>query len=196
MLAVSAVLMAEGLSPAEIVVRLHKLQPPAGRMACYGGQGAPLVVVDYAHTPDALAHILSALRDVATARGGRLVSVFGCGGDRDPGKRAEMGRAAIAGADVVCITSDNPRWEDPEMILSAIAEGAPSAVRLVDRAQAIAQVVAQAAVADVVLLAGKGHESTQEIRGQRYPFDDAKHAQTALAAWRSQHAVQAVGAEV
>ena len=196
MLAVSAVLMAEGLSPAEIVVRLHKLQPPAGRMACYGGQGAPLVVVDYAHTPDALAHILSALRDVATARGGRLVSVFGCGGDRDPGKRAEMGRAAIAGADVVCITSDNPRWEDPEMILSAIAEGAPSAVRLVDRAQAIAQVVAQAAVADVVLLAGKGHESTQEIRGQRYPFDDAKHAQTALAAWRSQHAVQAAGAEV
>jgi UDP-N-acetylmuramoyl-L-alanyl-D-glutamate--2,6-diaminopimelate ligase len=196
MLAVSSVLVAEGLSPAEIVVRLHKLQPPAGRMACYGGQGEPLVVVDYAHTPDALTHILSALRDVATARQGRLICLFGCGGDRDPGKRPEMGRAAMMGADSVCITSDNPRWEDAETILSAIAAGAPAAVRIADRAQAIAQVIAQAAVADVVLLAGKGHESTQEIRGQRYPFDDAVHAQAALAARRAAHAAPSVEAAV
>ncbi len=183
MLAVSAVLVAEGLSPAEIVVRLHKLQPPAGRMACYGGQRQPLVVVDYAHTPDALAHILSALRDVAIARQGRLVCLFGCGGDRDPGKRPEMGRAAAAGADEVWITSDNPRGEDPEAIIAAIAQGATSAQKMTDRARAIAEVIAGAAMGDVILLAGKGHESTQEIRGQRYPFDDAVHAQAALDAW-------------
>ena len=194
MLAVAAVLVAEGLSPAEIVVRLQRLQPPAGRMARYGGQHAPLVVVDYAHTPDALTHILRALRDVATARQGRLICLFGCGGDRDPGKRPEMGRAATAGADAVWITSDNPRWEDPEAILSSIAEGAPDAVRITDRAAAIAQVIAQAAEADVVLLAGKGHESTQEIRGQRYPFDDAVQAQAALEAWRVAHRLQMVGA--
>ena len=194
MLAVAAVLVAEGLSPAEIVVRLHRLQPPAGRMARYGGQHAPLVVVDYAHTPDALTHILRALRDVAMARQGRLICLFGCGGDRDSGKRPEMGRAATAGADAVWITSDNPRWEDPEAILSSIAEGAPDAVRITDRAAAIAQVIAQAAEADVVLLAGKGHESTQEIRGQRYPFDDAVQAQAALEAWRVAHRLQMVGA--
>ncbi len=188
MLAVSAVLLAEGLSPAEIVVRLHKLQPPPGRMACYGGKDQPLVVVDYAHTPDALAHILSALRDVATARQGRLVCLLGCGGDRDPGKRPEMGRAAVAGADAVWITSDNPRGEDPEAIIAAIAQGAPGAHTMTDRAHAIAAVVAGAAISDVILLAGKGHERTQEIRGQRYPFDDAVHALAALDAWQAAHA--------
>lgn len=197
LLAVAAVLVAEGLSPDEIVVRLGKLQPPVGRMACYGGQQAPLVVVDYAHTPDALTHILSALRDVAAARGGRLLCLFGCGGDRDPGKRPEMGRAAMLQADAVWITSDNPRWEDPEAILSMVAAGAPSAVQIADRAQAIAQVIAQAATADVVLLAGKGHESTQEIKGRHYSFDDAVHAQAALAAWVVQHAaMQDAGATV
>lgn len=196
MLAVAAVLVAEGLSPAEIVLKLAQLQPPAGRMARYGGDAAPLVVVDYAHSPDALAHILSALRDVATARRGRLVCLFGCGGDRDPGKRAEMGRVAVAGADAVWITSDNPRTEDPEVILSAIAEGAPTALRVSDRAQAIAQVIAGASSADVILLAGKGHEHTQEIRGQRFPFDDAVHAQAALATWATDHASPTTGVEV
>ena len=190
MLAVSAVLLAEGLSPAEIIVRLHKLEPPAGRMACYGGQQQPLVVVDYAHTPDALAHILLALRDVATAREGRLVCLFGCGGDRDPGKRPEMGRVAVAGADAVWITSDNPRGEDPEVIIAAIAQGAPGARTMTDRAQAIAAAVAGAAMGDVILLAGKGHESTQEIHGQRTPFDDAVHAQGALDAWQAAQVAQ------
>lgn len=184
LLAVAAVLVAQGLSPAEIVVELSKLQPPAGRMACQGGDGAPLVVVDYAHTPDALANVLSALRDVAQARGGKLICLFGCGGGRDPGKRPVMGRAAVAGADIVCITSDNPRWESTTEILSAIAAGAPGAATVEDRAEAIAQTIAQAAAEDVVLLAGKGHETEQEIRGQRYPFDDAAHAKVALVAWR------------
>lgn len=192
LLAVAAVLMAQGLSPAEIVFELAKLQPPAGRMACLGGKEQPLVVVDYAHTPDALANILAALRDVARARGGKLVCVFGCGGDRDPGKRPEMGRAAAAGADTVCITSDNPRWESAAEILQAIAAGAPAAQIIEDRAQAIAQMITHAATEDVVLLAGKGHETEQEIRGQRYPFDDAVHAKAALAAW---HVQQSVGAE-
>jgi len=147
--------------------------------------------VDYAHTPDALVHVLSALRDVAMARQGRLICLFGCGGDRDPGKRPEMGHAATAAADLVCITSDNPRWEDAETILSAIAEGAPNAIRIEDRAQAIAALIAQAGSTDVILLAGKGHESTQEIRGQYYPFDDAVHAQDALAAWRVAHMASA-----
>lgn len=187
LLAVAAVLVAQGLSPAEIVVELGKLHPPAGRMACQGGHHTPLVVVDYAHTPDALANILAALRDVATARGGKLVCLFGCGGDRDPGKRPEMGRVAADGADRVCITSDNPRWETPEDILQAIAAGAPAAQVIEDRAQAIQQVIAQAAAEDVVLLAGKGHETEQEIRGQRYPFDDALQAKAALAAWGECH---------
>jgi len=183
LLAVAAVLVAQGLSPAEIVVELGKLQPPAGRMACQGGVNTPLVVVDYAHTPDALANILVALRDVTNARGGKLICLFGCGGDRDPGKRPEMGRVAASGADLVCISSDNPRWEMPAAILQAIAAGAPSAQVVEDRAQAIQQIIAQAAAEDVVLLAGKGHETEQEIRGQRYPFDDAVHAKAALAAW-------------
>jgi UDP-N-acetylmuramoyl-L-alanyl-D-glutamate--2,6-diaminopimelate ligase len=193
LLAVAAVLGVQGLSPAEIIVELGKLQPPAGRMACLGGNAAPLVVVDYAHTPDALANILAALRDVTRARGGKLFCVFGCGGDRDPGKRPEMGRVAAAGADMVCITSDNPRWESPAGILQAIAVGAPSARMIEDRALAIQQVIAEASAEDVVLLAGKGHETEQEIRGQRYPFDDAVHAKAALAAWNEQ---QLAGAEV
>ena len=102
----------------------------------------------------------------------------------------------MAGADHVCITSDNPRWEDADAILAEVASGAPGAVRLADRAQAIAQVIDQANIADVVLLAGKGHESTQEIRGRRYAFDDAVHAQAALAAWRAAHAAQSAEAAI
>ena len=185
LLAVAAVLIAQGLSPAEIVVHLARLQPPAGRMACQGGEHMPLVVVDYAHTPDALRHILAALRDVTAARGGRLICVFGCGGDRDPGKRPEMGRAAAQGADHVVVTSDNPRWEVPVEIIRAIVAGAPQATVIEDRAVAIATVIAQASAVDVVLLAGKGHEMDQEVRGQRYPFDDAAHARKALAQWQT-----------
>ena len=187
LLAVAATLVAQGESAAEIIVGLAKLQPPAGRMACQGGDQTPLVVVDYAHTPDALANILLALRDVTRARGGKLVCLFGCGGDRDPGKRPQMGVVATKGADIVCITSDNPRYEVAADILAAIAVGAPSALVIEDRAQAIKQIIANAAAEDVVLLAGKGHETEQEIRGQRYPFDDALHAKAALQLWQQQH---------
>src|SRR5690606_24481301 len=136
-----------------------------------GGAGQPLVVVDYAHTPDALEKVLQALREVATARAGKLRCVFGCGGDRDAGKRPLMGAIAEKHADALLLTSDNPRSEDPAAIIAAIAAGmrqAPAVV--VDRAEAIRSIIAAAAADDVVLLAGKGHEDYQEIKGQRLHF--------------------------
>jgi len=140
-------------------------------------------VVDYAHTPDALANALAALRPVAQRRGGLLWCVFGAGGDRDPGKRPLMAAAVEGLADRVVLTSDNPRSELPESILDAVQAGltrAP-ALRESDRATAIAKVIAQADAGDVVLIAGKGHESYQEIAGVRHPFDDVDHAARALA---------------
>jgi len=145
------------------------------------------VVVDYAHTPDALDKVLSALR-AAVASGGELVCVFGCGGDRDRGKRPEMGRVAARLADRVVVTSDNPRSEDPEAIASDIVHGIRStgnrryAVEL-DRGSAIASAIGEAKAGDVILLAGKGHETYQERAGTREPFIDADHARRALAAW-------------
>jgi UDP-N-acetylmuramoyl-L-alanyl-D-glutamate--2,6-diaminopimelate ligase len=142
----------------------------------------PLVVVDYAHTPDALEKVLATLRPVATQRGGRLCVVFGAGGDRDPAKRPVMGAAASRGADRVFITSDNPRSEDPAAIIDAVARGASGAPQLeVDRRRAIEAAVRGAAPEDVVLVAGKGHESYQEIRGKRQPFSDQAVARDALA---------------
>jgi UDP-N-acetylmuramoyl-L-alanyl-D-glutamate--2,6-diaminopimelate ligase len=153
-------------------------------------QGLPLVVVDYAHTPDALTHALTALRSQAAARGGRLWCVLGCGGDRDALKRPMMAAAAEAAADQVMLTSDNPRSESPEAILAAMVSGlsrpAQSLIQA-DRALAIAQVVAQAAAQDVVLVAGKGHETEQEIMGVRYPFSDVLQAQIALQQRATRH---------
>ena len=146
-------------------------------------QKQPLVVIDYAHTPDAVSHALSALRSQAAARGGRLWCVLGCGGDRDVGKRPLMAAAAEAGADQVVLTSDNPRTESPEAILAAMVSGLsrPELARIqTDRALAIAEAVAQAATQDVVLVAGKGHEAEQEIMGVRHPFSDVAQAQMAL----------------
>ena len=164
---------------------LQALRPVPGRlqsvMAADGRQ--PLAVVDYAHTPDALANALAALRPLAQRRGGLLWCVFGAGGDRDPGKRALMAAAVEGLADRVVLTSDNPRSELPESILDAVQAGlnrAP-ALRESDRAAAIASVIAQADACDVVLIAGKGHESYQEIAGVRHPFDDVDHAARALA---------------
>lgn len=156
-------------------------------------QDLPLVVVDYAHTPDAVWHALTALRSQAAARGGRLWCVLGCGGERDALKRPLMAAAAEAHADQVVLTSDNPRSESPEAILAAMVSGLrrPEQARIqADRALAIAQVVAQAAAQDVVLVAGKGHESEQEIMGVRHPFSDVAQAQMAL----QQRAMQAQGA--
>ncbi len=175
-------LLAQGVDLREAVRRLAALPDVPGRMQRLGGEGAPLVVVDYAHTPDALAQVLAALRPVAQARGGRLIAVFGAGGDRDRAKRAPMGEAASRLADRVVLTSDNPRSEDPRAILREIEAGVSVAHEVEpDRARAIDAAIARAAPADVVLLAGKGHERVQEIGAQRLPFSDAEVARAALA---------------
>ncbi|MCC4117911.1 UDP-N-acetylmuramoyl-L-alanyl-D-glutamate--2,6-diaminopimelate ligase [Aromatoleum toluclasticum] len=184
LLAVAGALLARGLPLDEIVHAIAHLTPPQGRMQLVGGVAEPLVVVDYAHTPDALAKVLESVRATVATRGGRLVCVFGCGGDRDPGKRPLMGEAARDRADRVIVTSDNPRSEDPAKIIDAIMQGAGSqAERVVDRAQAIRIAVAEAGVNDVVVLAGKGHEPYQEILGVRLPFSDVEQAHIALHEW-------------
>jgi len=140
------------------------------------------VVVDYAHTPDALDKVLAALRPLADARGGRLVCVFGCGGNRDAAKRPLMGGIAAARADRVIVTSDNPRDEDPAAILQQIRAGIARADALLveNRREAIAIALREADAKDVVLIAGKGHEDYQEIAGVRHPYSDAAEARAAL----------------
>jgi UDP-N-acetylmuramoyl-L-alanyl-D-glutamate--2,6-diaminopimelate ligase len=175
--------LACGVSFSRAASALPRLQPPPGRMQRIAQGDAPLAVVDYAHTPDALVQALAALRPLAGARGGRLWVVFGAGGDRDPGKRAPMGAAAAAAADVVVITSDNPRTEDPAGIVEQIAAGARGArelMRLVDRAAAIEHALTVAAPEDVVLIAGKGHEDYQVLGLAKRPFSDVAIARSAL----------------
>jgi UDP-N-acetylmuramoyl-L-alanyl-D-glutamate--2,6-diaminopimelate ligase len=143
---------------------------------------APLVVVDYAHTPDALEKVLQALRPTAAQRGGRLVAVFGAGGDRDAAKRPLMGAVVSRLADHAIVTSDNPRSEDPLKIIAQIESGMTGSHQFEpDRAQAIESTVVGAAAEDVILIAGKGHENYQEIAGQRLLFSDAAAARAALA---------------
>lgn len=177
-LGVLGCLVAHGIALADAVRLVSNLPAVPGRMEQVGER--PLVIVDYAHTPDALDKVLAALRPVAAERGGRLAVVFGAGGDRDPVKRPLMGAAAARGADWVLITSDNPRSEDPLRIIDAVAAGAPLAAREPDRRRAIARAIADAAPEDVVLIAGKGHESYQEIAGKRLPFSDQAAARAAL----------------
>ena len=175
------------------LAELTKLEPVNGRMQRLGGRlqnDEPLVVIDYAHTPDALEKTLEALRPMAAARGGELVCMFGCGGDRDATKRPLMGAIAEKLADGVVVTSDNPRSEDPQSIIEQIAAGmkdASKARRIEDRASAILQAIRGAACEDVIVLAGKGHEATQEIMGKKRAFSDQDHARLALAA-RATHA--------
>jgi UDP-N-acetylmuramoyl-L-alanyl-D-glutamate--2,6-diaminopimelate ligase len=141
----------------------------------------PLVVVDYAHTPDALEKVLQALRPIAERRGGELAVVFGAGGDRDAAKRPLMGAIASRLADRVMVTSDNPRSEEPASIIAQIRSGITAAHQSEpDRARAIEKAIISAAPADVVLVAGKGHENYQEIAGKRLPFSDAAAARDAL----------------
>jgi UDP-N-acetylmuramoyl-L-alanyl-D-glutamate--2,6-diaminopimelate ligase len=172
----------------EILRVLPQLQGPVGRMQRLGGARQPLVVVDYAHTPDALEKVLEALRPHVK---GRLLCLFGCGGDRDRGKRPLMAAVVERLADGVLVTDDNPRGEAPEQIFSDIRAGfaAPERVQFVHgRGQAIAQLIAAASPADVLVLAGKGHEDYQEINGVRQPFSDLVEAGNALAAWEVTHA--------
>ena len=185
LLGVLAGLRALGVPLQHALYACAQLSPVPGRMEQIHHPGQPLVAVDYAHTPDALDKALQALRPIAQERGGQLWCVFGCGGDRDAGKRPLMGAVAQHHADRVVVTSDNPRSEDPAAILHQILQGtiAGNTVRAEpDRAAAIALAIADAAPADVVLIAGKGHEDTQETAGVRQPFSDMAHAQTALQA--------------
>ena len=146
-------------------------------MERFGGNGQPLVIVDYAHTPDALEHVLAASR-------GRLICVFGCGGDRDTGKRPEMAAISETLADHVIVTDDNPRSEDGDSIIAGILGGMkePRRIRVErDRANAIRLAVREAVAGDVVLVAGKGHENYQQVGETRFPFDDRVQVRLALA---------------
>ena len=181
LLAVIGALLAGGVALPDAIASVADLRPPPGRLQSVGGNGQPLVVVDYAHTPDALEKALETLRETAVARGGKLICVFGSGGDRDAGKRPLMGAVAERLADRVVLTSDNPRGENPGNIIAAIRAGLKTApLTEPDRAKAIRAAVAGAASRDVILLAGKGHEPYQEIAGVRHPFSDVAQAQAAL----------------
>lgn len=186
LLAVGATLLARGIDFTALPPLLARLAPPQGRMQLVGGVCEPLVVVDYAHSPDALAKVLEAMRSTVATRRGRLVCVFGCGGDRDPGKRPMMGDVARTIADRVVITSDNPRSEDPVRIIEEIAAGAGAGVeKVIDRAQAISLAISEAGADDVILIAGKGHEPYQEVLGQRLPFSDLEQARIGLRNWHA-----------
>jgi UDP-N-acetylmuramoyl-L-alanyl-D-glutamate--2,6-diaminopimelate ligase len=187
LLAVLSALLVSDVKLDDAVKALARIAPPPGRMQTLGGEAHPLVVVDYAHTPDALDKVLATLREIVS--GGRLICVFGCGGSRDKGKRPLMGQAAVGSADEVWITSDNPRNEDPRHIIDDIlagtrgaASGHPVHVEP-DRARAIFEAIGGAHQGDVVLIAGKGHEDYQEIAGERLPFSDVAVANKALEAW-------------
>ncbi|MDI9238809.1 UDP-N-acetylmuramoyl-L-alanyl-D-glutamate--2,6-diaminopimelate ligase [Lysobacter sp. LF1] len=181
LLAVAGVLFALGDAPSVVANTLSQLQPIHGRMNRLGGDGkAPLVVIDYAHTPDALEQALASLRAHVQAR---LICVFGCGGDRDRGKRPQMAAIAERHADVVIVTDDNPRFEDGDAIVADIMTGFEHPARVTverDRAAAIARAVGIAGPDDIVLVAGKGHEPYQDIQGVQHPFDDTLIARAAL----------------
>ena len=187
LLAVLTTLLVSGVSLDDACEAIAHIVPPPGRMQTFGGNAHPLVVIDYAHTPDALDKVLATLREIVS--GGRLICVFGCGGNRDKGKRPLMGQVAARGADEVWVTSDNPRNEDPQHIIEDILAGTRGVAKdgLVrvepDRARAIFEAIGGAHHGDVVLIAGKGHETYQEIAGERLPFSDISVAKKALEAW-------------
>ena len=203
-----AVLLASGVSLSKAVASLAHPATIPGRMQTAGGGRIPLVVVDYAHTPDALEKVLLVLREMLNGsrfpvsgfesktgkvrsdntqlatRNPKLFCVFGCGGDRDRGKRPLMGRVASSLADWVVLTNDNPRNEDPLAIIDDILAGVESGGQIeLDRRRAIQSAIDKARHGDVVLIAGKGHETYQEVKGERYPFSDMKAARAALSRW-------------
>jgi UDP-N-acetylmuramoyl-L-alanyl-D-glutamate--2,6-diaminopimelate ligase len=180
LMSVLAVLLFQGVPLSEALQRLSTLRTVAGRMERFGGGEQPLVVVDYAHTPDALKHALQAARDHTA---GRLICVFGCGGDRDRGKRPQMGAIAERYADRVIVTDDNPRTEDGDRIVADILAGMdqPDSARVVrDRAAAIHGAVADGTAGDLVLICGKGHEDYQLVGDQRLHFCDREQVRAAL----------------
>lgn len=190
-LAIAGVLFARGLEWAAVITALESLVAVPGRMQQSGGTDAPLVVIDYAHTPDALNKVLQTLRQTAQERHGQLWCVFGCGGDRDPGKRPQMSAVALQ-ADHLIVTNDNPRSEEPAAIIAQIiadvpAEQCDKLQVIEDRATAILSAIKNAGKQDVVLIAGKGHENYQEIKGRKLAFLDADHAALALASRATRH---------
>jgi UDP-N-acetylmuramoyl-L-alanyl-D-glutamate--2,6-diaminopimelate ligase len=182
-LAVLTTLLAMNFTLTEAIAKIAQLKPVVGRLEYYGGQGKPAVFVDYAHTPDALENVLQSLTE---HRPSSLTVVFGCGGNRDQGKRALMGAIAEKYADSVIITDDNPRFEDGEAIVLDILRGCASdKIRIIrDRTQAIQTAVSQADKYDCIVIAGKGHEDYQEINGAKNPFSDQLVVQQALENWR------------
>jgi UDP-N-acetylmuramoyl-L-alanyl-D-glutamate--2,6-diaminopimelate ligase len=180
LLGVLGVLLVAGVKLDDATGALEKVEPVPGRLQMVRCPGRPLVVVDYAHTPDALEKVLDTLRAVL-GRDGRLICVFGCGGERDAGKRPLMGEIATRLADSVVVTSDNPRGEDPRAIVDQIiAQAHPNYRVEIDRATAIQQALREARTEDLVLIAGKGHEAYQEILGRRLPFSDTEVASRVL----------------
>lgn len=172
LLATISVLCLYGIPLQNVMRAVGALQQVPGRLELFTSENSPRIYVDYSHTPDALEQALKTLRGLCS---GRLFCVFGCGGDRDPGKRPEMGRVAANYADRIYITSDNPRTEDPPGIIEDIREGIASEFPVFlepDRATAIRNAIAESNLEDIVLVAGKGHEDYQEIRGERFPFSD------------------------
>lgn len=180
LLAVLAALLASDVALVDAVKAISVIQPVAGRMQKLGGGNKPLIVVDYAHTPDALAQVLKSLRAQLNPSSA-LICVFGCGGDRDQGKRPLMGKVAADLANHVIVTSDNPRNETPASIIQAVMSGAGHhATSIENRAEAIKYAIHQAKKGDVVLIAGKGHEDYQEVAGVKYPFSDMQVANEIL----------------
>ncbi len=174
LVAAFAVLCVLGYETSLSARTLSMIEPAKGRMQTLKEEGKPLVVIDYAHTPDALQKVLTVLKPAAQA--GKLYCVFGCGGNRDKGKRALMGQVVEKEADYAVVTSDNPRDEDPAEIITDVIKNIHPKVVEVDRKKAIQWAIEQAGEKDVVLIAGKGHENYQEIKGVRYPFDDVEIA--------------------
>ncbi|MDX8378739.1 MAG: UDP-N-acetylmuramoyl-L-alanyl-D-glutamate--2,6-diaminopimelate ligase [Gallionella sp.] len=189
LLATLAVLLISDLSLIEAIQTLSKAQPVTGRMQKISGEKEPAIIVDYAHTPDALQKTLLALREINASKseptGGKLICVFGCGGERDQGKRALMGQTAEKNSDYCYITSDNPRSEDPMAIIGDIVTGMTISNHkiIADRATAIETAIGSARSNDTVLIAGKGHEAHQEIKGEKTLFSDAAVSRHALKNW-------------
>jgi UDP-N-acetylmuramoyl-L-alanyl-D-glutamate--2,6-diaminopimelate ligase len=185
LLAASAAALARGLSAAQIAEAAPRLRAVPGRFEAVDGGQPFTVVVDYAHTDDALRNVLALARGLVSGAHGRVLTVFGCGGDRDRTKRPRMGRAAAEASEIIIVTSDNPRSEDPRAIIDEILPGtigAPATVEVEpDRAKAIALAMTKAHPNDIVVIAGKGHEKTQTIGNQVLPFDDVAVARQALA---------------
>lgn len=183
LLAVLAILIELKVNVQDAMAAIASIKSVQGRMQQIGGGDLPLVVIDYAHTPDALEKVLSTLKEHTSSK---LICVFGCGGNRDKGKRPLMGAVAGNLADVVIITNDNPRSEDPATIMREITADMRVKYQVeMDRAVAIEKAIHEAGRGDIVLVAGKGHENYQEIAGVKFPFDDAEVARAALSNYQA-----------